>query len=48
MFLFGRGSLIRMTLAMVSAGLIGNIAGFVTTRTQVPALRAIRVEAAGQ
>jgi hypothetical protein len=48
MFLFGRGGLIRMTLVMVSAGLIGNIAGFVTTRTKIPALRAIPAEAAGQ
>jgi hypothetical protein len=31
MFFFGRDSLLHMTLVMVSAGLIGNVAGFVTT-----------------
>ena len=48
MFLFGRGSLIRMTLVMVSAGLISNLAGFATTRTKIGAIRAIPAEAAGQ
>jgi len=31
MFLFGRDSLMHMTLVMVSAALIGNLGGFVTT-----------------
>jgi hypothetical protein len=31
MFLFGRDSLVHMTLVMVSAGLAGNLAGFATT-----------------
>jgi ABC-type xylose transport system permease subunit len=31
MFFFGRDSLLHMALVMVSAGLIGNVAGFVTT-----------------
>jgi O-antigen/teichoic acid export membrane protein len=31
MFLFGRDSLVHMTLVMVSAALIGNLGGFVTT-----------------
>jgi O-antigen/teichoic acid export membrane protein len=31
MFCFGRDNLLHMTLVMVSAGLIGNIAGFATT-----------------
>jgi O-antigen/teichoic acid export membrane protein len=31
MFFFGRDSLLHMTLVMVSAGLVGNVAGFATT-----------------
>ncbi len=31
MYLFGRDSLVNMTLAMVSAGLLGNLAGYATT-----------------
>ena len=31
MFLFGRESLVHMTLVMVSAGVMGNLAGFITT-----------------
>jgi O-antigen/teichoic acid export membrane protein len=36
MYLFGRDSLIHMTLIMVSAGLVGNLAGFATTWAIVP------------
>ncbi len=36
MFLFGRDNLIYMTAVMVSAGAIGNLAGFVMTRSAVP------------
>jgi hypothetical protein len=35
MVLFGRENLVKMTLIMVSAGLLGNLAGFVTTRSAV-------------
>jgi O-antigen/teichoic acid export membrane protein len=35
MVLFGRDNLVSMTLVMVSAGLLGNLAGFVTTRSTV-------------
>jgi O-antigen/teichoic acid export membrane protein len=31
MFVFGRGSLVYMTIVMVSAGLVGNIAGLIST-----------------
>jgi len=36
MYLFGRGSLVHMTMVMVSAGVVGNLAGFLTTWTTVP------------
>jgi len=36
MFLFGRENLVAMTLTMVSAGVVGNLAGFVTTWSFVP------------
>jgi len=36
MLLFGRTSVVQMTLVMVSAGLIGNLAGFLTTWSTVP------------
>jgi O-antigen/teichoic acid export membrane protein len=42
MFLFGRESLIHMTLVMVSGGLMGNLAGFVTTWYTVPAAPGVR------
>jgi O-antigen/teichoic acid export membrane protein len=44
MFLFGRESLVHMTLVMVSAGVMGNLAGFVTNWYNVPARRAVRAE----
>ena len=31
MYFFGRENLVYMTLVMISAGLLGNIAGFATT-----------------
>jgi len=36
MFLFGRDNLVHMALVMVSAGVLGNIAGFLTTWSAVP------------
>ncbi len=36
MFLFGRDNLVYMTAVMVSAGLIGNLAGFIMTWSAVP------------
>ena len=36
MALFGRENLVQMTLVMVSAGVIGNVAGFITTWSTVP------------
>ncbi len=49
MFLFGRASLVHMTLVLVVTGLIGNLAGFATTWSITPAAKAMRVEeAAGQ
>jgi O-antigen/teichoic acid export membrane protein len=47
MFLFGRESLVHMTLVMVSAGVMGNLAGFVTNWYPVSAPRAVRAEVAG-
>ena len=35
MLLFGRSNLVRMTWAMVSAGVVGNVAGYMTTRFRV-------------
>lgn len=46
MFLFGRENLVYMTLAMVSAGLVGNLAGFATTWFCVASPKAIRAEPA--
>ena len=37
MFFFGRDSLLHMSLIMVSAGLIGNLAGFATTWSSMAA-----------
>ena len=47
MFLFGRNSLVHMTLVMASAGVMGNLAGFITNWYIVPAPRAVRAEVAG-
>ncbi|MGD0006976.1 MAG: hypothetical protein ABSE93_00315 [Terriglobia bacterium] len=47
MFLFGRESLVHMTLVMVSAGVMGNLAGFITNWCIVPAPRAVRAEVVG-
>jgi hypothetical protein len=47
MFLFGRESLVHMTLVMVSAGVMGNLAGFVTNWYTAPARRAVRAEVVG-
>jgi O-antigen/teichoic acid export membrane protein len=47
MFLFGRESLVHMTLVMVSAGVMGNLAGFLTNLCTVPARRAVRAEVVG-
>ena len=47
MFVFGRDSLVRMTLTMVSAGLLGNFAGFLTTWFPAVVTRTIRAEATG-
>ncbi len=44
MWLFGRESLVRMTLAMISAGAIGNLAATVTTWNLVPTSKAVRAE----
>jgi hypothetical protein len=44
MFLFGRESLVHMTLVMVSAGVMGNLAGFIANWYTVPAARAVRAE----
>jgi O-antigen/teichoic acid export membrane protein len=44
MFLLGRESLVHMTLVMVSAGVMGNLAGFITNWYIVPAPRAVRGE----
>jgi O-antigen/teichoic acid export membrane protein len=47
MFLFGRESLVHMTLVMVSGGVMGNLAGFITNWYVVPTRRAVRVEVVG-
>jgi O-antigen/teichoic acid export membrane protein len=47
MFLFGRESLVHMTLVMVSAGVMGNLAGFITNWYIVPAPRAVPAEVVG-
>ena len=47
MFLFGRVSLVHMTLVMVSAGVMGNLAGFFTTWYIVRTTKAVRTELAG-
>ncbi len=47
MFMFGRESLVHMTLVMVSAGVMGNLAGFISNWYIVPAPRAVRAEVVG-
>jgi O-antigen/teichoic acid export membrane protein len=47
MFVFGRESLVHMTLVMVSSGVIGNLAGFITNWYIVPSARAVRGEVVG-
>ncbi len=47
MFVFGRSNLVYMTLVMVLGGLVGNLAGFITTWSIVPAVKVIRAEAVG-
>ena len=47
MFMFGRENLVHMTMVMVSAGVIGNLAGFITSWHIVPAPRAVREEVIG-
>jgi O-antigen/teichoic acid export membrane protein len=47
MFLFGRESLVHMTLVMVSAGVMGNFAGFITTWYIVRTTTAVRAELVG-
>ncbi len=47
MFVFGRSNLVYMTLVMVLGGLVGNLAGFITTWSIVPAVKVIGAEAVG-
>jgi len=47
MFLFGRESLVHMALVMVSAGALGNLAGFFTGWYGMPARGVVRTELAG-
>ncbi len=47
MFVFGRNNLVYMTLVMALGGLVGNLAGFITTWSIVPAVKVIRAEAVG-
>ena len=47
MFLFGRENLVYMTLVMVSGGLLGNLAGFITTWSIIPTVKVVRAEAVG-
>ena len=47
MFLFGRESLVHMTLVMVSAGVMGNLAGFITTWYIVRTTRTVGAEVVG-
>jgi O-antigen/teichoic acid export membrane protein len=47
MYLFGRESLVHMTLVMVSAGVMGNLAGFIMNWYITPVCRAARVEVVG-
>jgi O-antigen/teichoic acid export membrane protein len=44
MYFFGRDSLVSMTLVMVSAGVIGNLAGLVTAWLPVPKPGAVTIE----
>jgi O-antigen/teichoic acid export membrane protein len=47
MFLFGRESLVHMTLVMVSAGVMGNLAGFITTWCLVRTTKTVGAEVVG-
>ncbi len=47
MFLFGRSNLVYLTMVMVIGGLLGNLAGFLTTWSIVPAVKVVRAEAVG-
>lgn len=47
MFMFGQESLIHMTLVMVSAGVMGNIAGFITTWDTVRTTKPVGAEVVG-
>jgi O-antigen/teichoic acid export membrane protein len=47
MFIFGRESLVHMTLVMVSAGVMGNLAGFITTWSITRTTKAVRAELVG-
>jgi hypothetical protein len=46
-FLLARGSLVRLTLVMISAGVIGNLAGVVTHWYTLPATRMAGAKPAG-
>lgn len=48
MYLFGRDSLVGMTLAMISAGLIGNVAGFISAWLPMPKPGTVGAEVVGQ
>ena len=47
MFVFGRESLVHMTLVLVSAGVVGNLAGFITNWYIVPTPGAVCAELVG-
>jgi hypothetical protein len=47
MFMFGRESLVHMTLVMVSAGVMGNLAGFITTWYIVRTSKTVGAEVVG-
>jgi O-antigen/teichoic acid export membrane protein len=47
MFLFGRSDLVYMTFVMVMGGLLGNLAGFITTWSIVPVVKVARTETVG-
>ena len=47
MYLFGRESLVHMTMIMVSASLAGNLAGFITCWSPIPKPRTVGAEVVG-
>ncbi|MGC9996463.1 MAG: hypothetical protein ABSE79_14175 [Terriglobia bacterium] len=47
MFMFGQESLVHMTLVMVSAGVLGNLAGFITTWDIVRTAKPVGAEVVG-